>query len=303
MRGEHAMPNSVDRRSSSGSFRLIVALVATGAMCVQNAGSALAFGWALIHGAGPAAVAAFWPLAIGLGLLWGAFWYLNRHDHRHASALFIGLAVAMLIGYEMVLPATPLTSWRAERAMRAAVVHNVHDEPLLSARGNPIGIRVTYEVIFPDAVVANVHLGVTRVHGEVLPYMQAKQFGRQWKTIDPEPSARGIYSLFEKKRIYRFTVASMPGFLYYDRKKQQPCLDLFPGSGISEPEIVAALKQVERDTYHVGISITSDDVPIAVHQGSYVTSGEYDLQAMYQTIVTEGHQQCNIPDYERWRRE
>ena len=52
------MPNSVDRHSPSGSFRLIVALVATGAMCVQNAGSALAFGWALIHGAGPAAVAA-----------------------------------------------------------------------------------------------------------------------------------------------------------------------------------------------------------------------------------------------------
>jgi hypothetical protein len=294
------MPNSVDRRSTRRPFAPIVALVATGAMCVQNGGSALGFGWALIHGAGPAAVVAFWPLAIGLAMLWSAFWYFNRSKHRHASALFTGLAVAMLVVYEVVLPATPLTSWRSEHAMKPTVVQNIQDEPLLSAKGNPIGIRVTYEVIFPHAVVANVHLGVTRVHGEVLPYMQAKEFGRHTETIDPEPSAQDIYNVFERKRIYRFTVASMPGFLYYDKKTQQPCLDLY--SGISEAEIVAALQKMDRDKYRMWISLTSDNVPIAVHHSSYVTSGEYDLQAMYQTILTEGHQQCNIPDYERWRR-
>jgi hypothetical protein len=293
------MPNSVDPRSTRGRFAPIVALVATGAICVQNAGSTLGFGWALIHGAGPAAVVAFWPLAIGLAMLWSAFWYLNRSKHRHAPALFTGLAVAMLVVYEMVLPATPLTSWRSEHAMKAAVVQNIHDEPLLSAKGNPIGIRATYEVIFPHAVVANVHLGLTRVQGEVLPYMQSKEFGRQRKTIDPEPSAKDLYNVFERKRIYKFTVASMPGFLHYDEKTQQPCLDLY--SEISEAEIVAAIKKMDRDRYRMSISLTSDDVPIAVHHSSYVTSGEYDLQAMYQTIVTEGHQQCNIPDYERWR--
>ena len=295
------MPESVDRRSTRGPFELIVALVATGAMCVQNGGSALAFGWALIHGAGPAAVVAFWPLGIGLGLLWGAFWYLNRRNHRHASALFTGLALAMLVVYEAVLPATPLTSWRSERAMKAAIVQNVHDEPLLSAKGNPIGIRVTYEVIFPHAVVANVSLGLTRVRGEVLPYMQSKEFGRQSETIDPEPSAKSLYNLFERKRIYKFNVASMPGFLSYDEKTQQPCLDLY--SEVSEAEIVGAIKKMSRDKYRMSISLSSDDVPVSVHHGSYETSGEYDLQAMYQTIVTEGHQQCNIPDYERWRRE
>jgi hypothetical protein len=279
---------------------LIVALVATGAMCVQNAGSALGFGWALIHGAGPAAAVAFWPLAIGLAMLWGAFWYLNRRNHHHTSALFTGLALAMLVVYEVVLPATPLTSWRSERAMKAAVVQNIHDEPLLSAKGNAIGIRMSYEVIFPHAVVANVHLGLTRVQGEVLPYMQSKEFGRQWKTIDPEPSVQDLYNVFERKRLYRFTVASMPGFLYYDEKTQQPCLDLY--SGITEGEIVAAIKKMSPDKYRMEISLTSDDVAISVHHTSYVTAGEYDLQAMYQTIVTEGHQRCNIPEYERWRR-
>jgi hypothetical protein len=138
------MRKSVDRRSGRGPFVLIVALVATGAMCVQNAASALGFGWALIHGAG------------------------------------------------------------------------------------------------------------------------------------------------------------MPGFLYYDEKTQQPCLDLY--SEITEAEIVAAIKKMSPDKYRVEISLTSDDVAVSVHHTSYVTSGEYDLQAMYQTIVTEGHQRCNIPEYERWQR-
>jgi hypothetical protein len=269
-------------------------------MCVQNAGSVLGFGWALIHGAGPAAVIAFWPLGVGLGTLWGAFRYLNRSNHRHASALFTGLAVAMLVVYEMVLPATPLTSWKSERAMKAAVVQNIHDEALLSAKGNPIGIRVTYEVIFPRAVVADVHLGLTRVQGEVLPYMQAKEFGREKTTIDPEPSAKGLYKVFERKRIYKFTIASVPGFLHYDEKTQQPCLDLY--SEISEAEIVAAIKKMGADKYQMWLSLGSDDVPVSVYHGSYVTAHEYDLNAMYQTIVTEGHEQCNIPSYERWRR-
>jgi hypothetical protein len=215
--------------------------------------------------------------------------------------LFTGFAVAMLVVYEMVLPATPLTSWRSERAMKAAVVQNIHDEALLSAKGNPIGIRVTYEVIFPHAVVANVYLGLTRVQGEVRPYMQSKEFGRERETtIDPEPSVKGLYKVFERKRIYKFTVASMPGFLHYDEKTQQPCLDLY--SQISEAEIVEAITKMGPDKYRMSISLTSDDVPVSVYGGGSVTAREYDLEAIYQTIVTEGHQQCNIPDYERWRR-
>ena len=64
---------------------------------------------------------------------------------------------------------------------------------------------------------------------------------------------------------------------------------------------MAAIKKMSADAYNVDISVTSDDVPVAVHHDGYVTAHEYDLQAMYQTIVREGHQQCNIPEYERWR--
>jgi hypothetical protein len=279
---------------------LVVGVFATAVMCVQNAGSGLAFGWALLHGAGPAAVVAFLPLGIGLGTLWGAFRYLNRSNHRHASALFTGLAVAIVLLSEMLLPATPLDTWRSQRAMKAADVRNIGDEVLLSAKGNPIGMRVTYEVIFPQTVVANVHLWVARVQGEVAPYMQSMEFGRHSKTIDPEPSSKDISNVFERKRLYKFTVTLVPGFLEYNAKTQQPCLRFPAYSEISEAEIVSAIKKRGRDKYRMGVSLTSDVVPATVHHGSYVTSREYDLEAMYQTIVTEGHQRCSSNSYERW---
>ena len=72
-------------------------------------------------------------------------------------------------------------------------------------------------------------------------------------------------------------------------------------STCARSEIVAAIKKVSPDKYRVDISMTTDDVAIAGHHDGYVTAHEYDRQAIYQTIVTEGHQQCNIPDYERWR--
>jgi hypothetical protein len=293
VKGDRQNPNGSNIEPTvQGRFALAVAVFATAVMLQQNAGSGLAFGWALIHGAGPAAVIAFWPLGIGLGTLWGAFRYLNRSNHRHASALFTGVAVAILLLYEVVLPATPLNTWRNQRAMEAADVRNIRDEVLLSAKGNPIGIRVTYEVIFPRTVVANVHLGLSPVRGAVAPYMQSTEFGRHSETIDPEPSSKDIYSVFEGKRLYRFTVTRVPGFLEYDEKTQQPCLRLPSYSEISEAEIVSAIKKRGSDKYQLGISLTNDVLPAAVHHDIHVMSREYDLEAMYQTIVTEGHQRC-----------
>jgi hypothetical protein len=113
VKGDRQNPNGNNIEPTvQGRFALVVALLATAVMCAQNAGSGLAFGWTLIHGAGPVAVIAFWPLGIGLGTLWGAFRYSGRSNHRYASALFTGLAVAILLLYEMVLPDTPLNLTR-----------------------------------------------------------------------------------------------------------------------------------------------------------------------------------------------
>lgn len=276
-------------------FAVVVALVAAVVLCVQNAGSVLAFGWALIHGAGPGAVIAFLPLGISLGLLWGGFRYLNRTQHRHAWALFVAHAIVILLVNEALMPATPFDALRTRRTVQAAEVRNIKDEVLLSAKGNPMGIRLTYDVMFPRQVVASVHASLRRAQGELQPYMQWTLVAARTTTIVPEPPTRDIYEVFNGKTLYRFTVAYLPGFLAYDEKAQQPCFRN-GYSGLSEAEMVAGIKRADTNKYNISISFGSDAVPEPMHHpGSHVTSREYDLEAMYQTIVIEGHRIC--PSY------
>jgi hypothetical protein len=277
-------------------FAGVIALVATVALCVQNAGSVLAFGWALIHGAGPGAEIAFLPLGISLGLLWGGFRYLNRTQHRHAWALFVAHAIVILLANEALMPATPFDAWNTRRTVKAAEVQNIGDELLLSAKGNPIGIRLTYDVMFPRHVVASVYASLWRAQGESQPFSQWTVVAARTPTIVPAPPSRDIYEVFSGKTRYRFTVAYLPAFLAYDEKAQQPCLRIGGYSDLSESEMVEGIRRAGTDTYTISISFGSDAVPEPMHHAdSYVTLREYNLEAMYQTIVAEGHRIC--PSY------
>ena len=277
-------------------FAIVVALLATVVLCGQSAGSALAFAWALIHGAGLGAVIAFLPLGIGLALLWGGFRYFHRHHHRYASALFVAHAVLILLANEALMPATPFDAWNTRRTVKAAKVENIKDEVLLSAKGNPIGIRLTYDVMFARDVVASMYASLGRAQGELQPFVQWTLVSAHTTTLVPEPPTRDIYKVFSGKTPYRFTVAYLPGFLAYDEKAQQPCLRISGYSDLSESEMVEGIRRAGTETYEISISFGSDAVPEPMHHAnSYVTSREYNLEAMYQTIVAEGHRIC--PSY------
>ena len=273
-----------------GPFALVVGVVASIVLCIQNAGSLLGFGWGLIHGAGPAALIAFAPLGLGLGTLWGGFRYLHGSNHRHASTMFSALALSTVLLYEVVLP-TPLKSWGSERAMRAADVRNIRDEVLLSARGNPIGVRLTYDVAFPQTIVCHVEAsGLFPRDGDTSLPTHFDFHGRT-ESIEPSPSSSdGFYSEFKKGNVYRFTVALVPGFLKYDEKTQAPCLNVTPYWEFSDADVMAAV--TKRRTMQYRTSIALSDGSIRVSSRDYLTSHDYSLEAMYETVVKEGHKRC-----------
>jgi hypothetical protein len=170
---------------------IVIGVIATIAICLQNGPAPLAVGWGLIHGAGPVALLALVPLAGCLFLLWGSALFLNRRAPRGMPILFGLLAAAILFLNEALLPATPLAAWRTQRAIEAVEVRNIRDELVLSARGNPIGIRLTFEAIFPrngDYVIAGAWQSV-----DERPY--ALQFNhsfgvRAWARPRPPRSTR-----------------------------------------------------------------------------------------------------------------
>jgi hypothetical protein len=100
--------------------------------------------------------------------------------------------------------------------------------------------------------------------------------------------------VLEGGRVYRLTAQRMPGFLVYDEKTQQPCFRVPPDARYSEADVVAAINARGRRKHQITISLTSEADTSIGRYASYMTSREYDLAAMYQTFVKEGHQRCSF---------
>jgi hypothetical protein len=265
-----------------------IALLATAVMCAQNAGVALGVGWATIHGAAPGVAVAFVPLALGLTVLWGGYLFLARRSVPGASAIFTIYAVGLLTLNEMLLPMTPLRALKGQRTIDAIDVRDIRDEPLVSARGNPIGIRLTFELRVPETVVANVSASVfAPVAGQTPGPLQLARSHQ--RSIDPAPESEGAYYVFRKGEVYRFTEATLPNFLSYDEKTREPCLRPTEVPDAELPNILATTAPAR---YQTAILVSSEFAPTNEQLAEYVTSLQYDVKSMYQTIVREGNRRC-----------
>jgi hypothetical protein len=269
---------------------LIVALLATAAVCVQNAGVGMGIGWGVIHGAGPAALLFLVPMAVGLALLWTGYGLARRMNVGYMPVLFAVYALGILVVNEMVLPATPLKAWRMQRAIDAVEITALRDETFLTARGHPAGIRLTFEARFPQPLVASLSASTFGPAEGQIPY--PLQFGRLHQLlIEPTPPARGPYHAFQKDTVYRFTQTTLPNFISYDERTQEPCFNIVT-EPFREADFLDALARSGNVRYRTAIQIGTDEGPVSVVVQTYTTARAYDLSAIYQTIVQERARQC-----------
>jgi hypothetical protein len=267
-----------------------VALLATVGVCVQNAGVALGVGWGMIHSAGLGIVVAFVPLALGLAILWAGYLLFSRRPIRGAPAIFTIYALGLLLLNEMLLPMTPLRAWKGQRNIDAIEVFNIDDEVFLSARGHPIGIRLTFDARFPETVAANVGASVfSPVAGQAPGPLQLAR-GHQL-SIEPSPALEGGYHVFRKDTVYRFTETTLPDFLSYDDRTQEPCL-MPVETTVSEAQFLEMLSRTAPTEYQTAILVGSDFDTTNQLLQTYVTSRQYDVKSMYETIVREGNRRC-----------
>jgi len=76
---------------------LLIAFLATLAICFQNSVFVQGFGWALIHGAGASSLLAFLPAAVALALLWAADLFLKRRNIRRMTLAFTSCALGIVL--------------------------------------------------------------------------------------------------------------------------------------------------------------------------------------------------------------
>jgi hypothetical protein len=270
----------------------LIALAASLVLCAQNVGAVTAFGWALIHGAGVSALIAFVPVAVGLATLWSGYHVISRRAPRYSTALFTAFALALLAVNEAVLPATPLKVWRGQRALKGVRVLSVRDEPLLSARGNPIGVRVTFEAVVPRTTGYLLSAGLTNASPETIWPLGFGFLGDQ--TVHPLPAdnPESIYDVFEKDVVYRFTQDMVPNFIRYDVRTRTACLAEVRTKYISETDFLAALATNRDARLNAYISVNGEYNAVNVYAGEYPISRGYDLQAIYETVANEGGGRC-----------
>ena len=234
-----------DHFGKSTGITLLIAWLATLVICVQSYVFLLGFVWALIHGAGASSFLAFLPAATGLAMLWAGYVFLKRRNIRRMTLVFTSYALGIVLTNEVLLPATPLKALLAQRAAEAVEVRSVRDELLLSARGNPIGIRITFDAVVPRTGEYFISASaLSRVADEMLWPLN---FGHSNPSVvDPPPSpGESPYDVFQKGTVYTFTADLMPDFLSFREREKEPCLVNVTTKYISEAAFLRTLEEQE----------------------------------------------------------
>jgi hypothetical protein len=276
------------------SLALLIGLVATVAIVVQNSASAMAFTWAAIHGAGLSSTFAFVPAGIALSVLWAGYVLMKRRNVGRITLLFAAYASAVLVANEIVLPMTPFDVWRNRRYAQSVEVRNIRDEVYLSARGNPIGIRLTFDAVVP-------HTAVYEISGSVMmPSVEgassyALAFDHSTKHLvepQPEPDGDRPYGVFREGIVYTFTQEMLPHFLSYDDRTSAPCFTDPTTKNLSREQFQAALSKATAMKFRTEITVNVPYGETSVVAREYVTSRAYDARAMYDTIAKENDPRC-----------
>lgn len=248
--------------------------------------AALAFAWLVLslHSApGWAGAFALGYLVVALLLLWGGYFYFRRKNRK---LLFHVLAIA-LAAASLSIGQTWKVDYYLELRQRAETrIWDVRDEPLLSRHGNPLGIRVSYSMLFPksDYYETDVTLGP-----ESLSFLPAQgSFSnsiflmRPVRTvIDPPPQklADGSAPLFEGGVSYHFTVDTLPAFLRVDGGEL--CTTSEDDAAYKAfPQIDARLTT----PYQIWIGYFFDR--------KFATANPYSPKTFYESALKEGAKHC-----------
>jgi len=217
-------------------------------------------------GLAPAAPVYF---VIAAGLTW---WVA----HRFARALpVLGTGLLMLAAAPGVYAV--LDAWdrfTTERRIAATRVDGVRDEPILSASGRPIGVRLTYTVSVPKrgyfAIYPSLDAASPR-RGEQL-YVNAVRW-----TIDGSSEPRA----FEPGKTHEMVVELYPPLLFIGRGNR--CLAAMRVPPL--PDTAAATP----------LRVTIHDTPYGdVYRGKpeRVTTHNYDLGELYRGVLAENLPPC-----------
>ena len=227
---------------------------------------------------------------------------LVRRRPAGIRILMISGAIIFLV-MESLLPVSPfkttVTTALQKRALQAVEISNVRDEPFHSPKGNPVGVRISFEAVFPRGGQLSVS-PTLRAMDERYHHYQTSMGHLAGTTVTPEPEKddAGGYRFTPGGR-YRFTADFYPIFLFIANtggrglEKGDLCLSENDTQTLSVHDLRALLREPIATAYSVEVKVSGNTyfmAPGLPYSGT--TTGSYSLKTSYESALREAAQPC-----------
>lgn len=225
-------------------------------------------------------------LGIAIGTLWWIYFFVKRKNFRRSSMFFFfsGIGVGLLLVGAIIASQNPLSQLERYRHAKHAAnteVLNMKDEVLYSKTGNPIGVRLNYQMRFPDSdyfwqsvsISPNDQLGTS-----IWTSMQMVNWNIEPPMTSTDPSKYAVR--YEQGKTYKFTVDMIPNFVIQNVDKTKQCI-IKP----SKDYVDTFQKLIQNEDVRFDIRVSGTEF-------TGITANTYSFKEFYDSAIKEGALEC-----------
>jgi hypothetical protein len=240
------------------------------------------------------------PALISLIVLWSIYAFLKHKNYKFRTSIFLLCAILILGVLEFLLPVSPikttLESGIRQQAFIATVVKDITDEPLLSEKNNPIGIRIKYTAQVPVDGIYNIDPSIFSRKDKTLEPYQVQMGIIKNIAIEPAPSkVESRLNQFKANTVYSFTIDFVPTFLSFHSNNNVPCINFRPTNNFTGVDFKNWIEKNIDTQYEVAIEAGDNSYfTNRVVVKNFTTRHTYNVRDFYQNALKEGAKQCSF---------
>jgi hypothetical protein len=225
-------------------------------------------------------------LGIAIGILWWIYFFIKRKNFRRSSMIFslASVGVGLLLVGAIIASRNPLIQLEESRdAKHAASVEvlNMKDEILFSKTGNPIGVRLNYQMRFPDSDYFWQSVSISpkdQLGASIWASMQMVNRNIEPPMTSTDPSKYAVR--YEQGKTYKFTVDMIPDFVIQNVDKTKQCI-----KKPSKDYVDTFQKLIQNEDVRFDIIVSGTEF-------TGITANTYSFKEFYDSAIKEGALEC-----------
>ncbi len=259
----------------------------------------------LRNGLEPEVVFSGFALFLVGAVFWAAYLIFQRRFRGVGALITVGLLLAS--AYESYFPYAPLGALWKQHAANRVTLSNYQETYRLSKQGNPIGIQITYDMVFPVSGSYYLNTEFQAVNPALQHYnLQMASIAAKMRV---EPAAQYDWlaaKRFESGTVYHFTEEIAPGFLFealYDDgplKQGDLCILEKESESLSAGELRRLIESDAASRHALWIEVRSNNYLTTPHTVLNRETAEYPPRTFLLSAQQERAPVCVLDPRTGW---